>query len=904
LLQERVTERRWTSELDQIKLRKPDSSILKAFLDAVAADMTLTATVRSMAGKAASGANDKDFLRGRRELIGRLRGKLAAAGVKAVASSCLIIVDEFQKFSQLLRAPREGATMAQQLADRLFRYGEAGRRVLLLSATPYRLPGTRSDGDEKPYDSFVDLIAFMAGETVAESLDHALADFAAGLQSSQPDPALIEAARGKAQSILSNVMTRTERVSWTRDADSMVSEQFEPLAVEVDDFKGGITARLAARLIKAQDPVEYWKSAPFFLDFMREYQFRKLAMATQGKERSTLARLARGTLLLDQAALRRHQESPIPNARLRFLIDDALPAGAERLLWVPPSLPYLEPAGPFAGADADLKRLVFSEWRLAPDAIAAMTSYEAERRLSVSASAQAAKKRKRGAKPRDAHRAHADFAKHGELLRLTRSDRQKSRSDHHPAALALLVPSQRLATLGDPLAFALEHGEPVAPTEALDKISRSVAKCLKSLPKGATKGRIDERWYWAAPLLLDGPGSIAWLRTHDPLGQRMERGARAIDQGLELNLVPGMLAILAHPTELGARPRDLVKVLAALAIAGPAVCALRAISRNFATAELPSAARQSAFHVARGFQTLFNQSDATLAVQSHRRKGVYWRQVLGYALDGNIQALLDEQLHLSAEALSLYEGTTAAKMGKAAVELFGALTLRRAVVEVSGLERRRGRSKNVESVSLRCRHALRFAEIKEPEGGVSRLDAVRSAFNSPFRPFVLASTTVGQEGLDFHPWCHAVVHWNLPQTPVELEQREGRVHRYKGHAVRLNVADEIGLSGLRGSDLDADQDPWRRMFALAAEREPDNELAPSWLFEGSGKPRRIRRIVPLLELSREAEYWPRLRARLGIYRLVMGLPRQEDLLSALEGRVTAAQARAWAIDLRPPASIN
>ena len=35
----------------------------------------------------------------------------------------------------------------------------------------------------------------------------------------------------------------------------------------------------------------------------------------------------------------------------------------------------------------------------------------------------------------------------------------------------------------------------------------------------------------------------------------------------------------------------------------------------------------------------------------------------------------------------------------------------------------------------------------------------------PYWPFVLVSTSVGQEGLDFHPYCHVVVHWNLPKQP-------------------------------------------------------------------------------------------------------------------------------------------
>ena len=75
---------------------------------------------------------------------------------------------------------------------------------------------------------------------------------------------------------------------------------------------------------------------------------------------------------------------------------------------------------------------------------------------------------------------------------------------------------------------------------------------------------------------------------------------------------------------------------------------------------------------------------------------------------------------------------------------------------------------------------------------VTREDQLRQVFNSPFWPFVLASTSVGQEGLDFHTYSHAIVHWNLPGNPVDLEQREGRVHRYKGHAVRKNVATDFG----------------------------------------------------------------------------------------------------------------
>ena len=90
---------------------------------------------------------------------------------------------------------------------------------------------------------------------------------------------------------------------------------------------------------------------------------------------------------------------------------------------------------------------------------------------------------------------------------------------------------------------------------------------------------------------------------------------------------------------------------------------------------------------------------------------------------------------------------------------------------------------------MRANFALRFGDDRtETDQTLKRGAAVRTSFNSPFRPFVLATTSVGQEGLDFHVYCHAVMHWNLPRNPVDLEQREGRVHRYKNHAVRHNLA--------------------------------------------------------------------------------------------------------------------
>lgn len=889
LLRERAGEASWGRHVDELSSIRPDPGIADAFVEAVLSDEALVEDIRRLSGLAIADAVPPAFRRDRTRVIGRLRALLAEAGVEAVAPICLVIVDEFQRYADLLTPAGPGASLAQRLAMRLMRTGDAGRRVLLLSATPYRMPGAAVGA--QTYDNFVDLIRFLAGDRQAEALEEALAEFAAALRSPDRSAARVTAARDRATEILTRVMSRTERVSWTQGGASMVEEVVSRLEVEPGDLEGAVAARRVARRVKSHDPTEYWKSAPYFLDFMRDYQFRRSVMATPPSERRKFKEDIT-PLLMDQGVLRKLQPAPIPNARMRALIAEALPPGVENLLWTPPSLPYLSPAGVFTTAAPDLKRLVFSEWRLAPDAISALVSYEVERRL---AERWRPKRRKRaGAGRKEATRAHADFAKPGELLRLHRSGRD-GQTDAHPAALALLIPSATLAALGDPLALALDAGGAVPSARAEGVVRKRIAEALKTVSAlGRSDGHPDERWYWAAPLLLDGADAKTWLNQRHPLG--------VWDDGRDHGPDPtkAMRLVLAHPERLGPRPKDLVKVLAQLALAGPGVCALRALSRTFPVANLPNETRSAAFRIARGMQTLFNQNDATVVVQlAYPRIPTYWLQALAYARDGNLQALLDEHLHLLSDALSLDKKGSGEQIRKAAEAVHGALTLRRATVQVSGLERRRGRG--VSSVGLRCRHALRFAEIKDPDGGVSRLDAVRGAFNSPFRPFVLASTTVGQEGLDFHPWCHAVVHWNLPRSPVELEQREGRVHRYKGQAVRLNVASAFGLDALAARGLEEQVDPWRRLFQLAAAAEPDNELAPSWVFEGGETPRRVKRIVPLLAFSREAEAWPHLTRRLGLYRLVMGLPRHQDLLAAIEEKVSPQEARDWAIDLRPKA---
>ena len=91
-----------------------------------------------------------------------------------------------------------------------------------------------------------------------------------------------------------------------------------------------------------------------------------------------------------------------------------------------------------------------------------------------------------------------------------------------------------------------------------------------------------------------------------------------------------------------------------------------------------------------------------------------------------------------------------------------------------------------------CAAANRFAvglfSETESDDSTRRMANIRTAFNSPFLPFVFTSTSIGTEGVDLHWYARSVVHWSVPRRPIDLEQREGRVLRFRCHAFRLNAA--------------------------------------------------------------------------------------------------------------------
>jgi hypothetical protein len=460
--------------------------------------------------------------------------------------------------------------------------------------------------------------------------------------------------------------------------------------------------------------------------------------------------------------------------------------------------------------------------------------------------------------------------------------------------VALLHPSPALAELGDPLEVARSIGEtlPWDRDAVRAEVRRRIALKLTTLPEGASDGPEDQRWYWAAPFLLDAAQDQV---THRQFLADMRTWGSADDED-------GATAFARHVRELqelnastlGRRPADLVEVVADLALAGPGVCALRALARVTGGRSVwsDSDLRWSAADVSWGLRSLFNRPEIMALVrQPEASVDTYWRAVLKHCLDGNLQSVLDEYSHVLVESEGLQEKSGVERARRLAEVMEDALTIRTSVAGVDELALGPG-SVRLEGHRARTHFAMRFGRAVSEDNATQREATVRTAFNSPFWPFVLASTSVGQEGLDFHTYSHAVVHWNLPGNPVDLEQREGRVHRYKGHAVRRNVAQGFSHAAFHASV----DDPWFAMFLAASETRPlhETEIFPYWVCTVDGGAK-IERYVPATPLSRESARYARLKRTVGAYRSVIGQPRQEDLLRYVGG----ADASWMTVDLSP-----
>lgn len=857
----------------------------------------------------------------RNRLIGQLREALAMTGAHLLHPD-VVVLDEFQRFREILHSAPGDRDYAAEVAHHLFDYHHADfdrrTRVLLLSATPYVMHTTRAEetaGSDDHYADFLATFRFLAHGLPDVDVEKETADLRADLSGMRL--ALLDAARDGVEPALQaadavsrrlrKVMVRTERLAATPDRDGMLVELDERLPVptpralgqymataEVARYVAGSGVTVDGRRISASDVVEFWKAAPYTLSYLGAHTY-KLALAlaelagpsVEAPDVDLLELLRHSPAVLPWDAMRHYEWVDPTHEGLRRLWSDFFDdAEAHRLLWLPPSLPYYRAGGLFETEAARrlTKRLVFSAWALVPTAIATLTSYECERRLHAAATAVGATTHDYDDERRNAQRIR--FA--GDNLNM--------------AHLALLIPSRALADLGDPYADAIAlRAAGVEPTlervegVVRDRVRAAVAPLVDGYPVGRGAGATS--WYSLAPLLLEADEPLV-----DRLPEVDEDSVTSLGRHVHELEELRTLARTGGPDSLPSVPEDLVEILTLRTLAGPPSVVLRALNRLFPTVTERSLLAAAAAG-AEVFRSLFNTPEAIQVIDAFDAPGDYWQKVLRYCAAGNLQAVVDEFFAVLFESRGYDRGEDREDAMWRLIEDFESVVGRPALYRPAAVT---GSDDDAEprwrQLRLRGRFALRFGNESSEEKAERRAEDIGLSFNSPFWPFVLASTSVGQEGLDFHQYSHAVTHWNLPPNPVDLEQREGRVHRYKGHAVRKNIARSVPFP------TDGSRPPWPQLFDAACEADAAgaSDMVPFWVYAPdslNGEGARIERRLPLMPFTREASIVGTLRSSVAHYRLAFGQPRQEELVATLT-EVTDPELRAALatvrVDLAPP----
>ena len=807
----------------------------------------------------------------------------------------LVIMDEFQRFRNLVSGDEDSD--AGMLARR-FLHG--GTYVLLLSATPFRLYTTAGEDDDEGFgDSaheFRQLVGFLTGddEDLKASFEEVWAEYGHALVSATlGDAAAVVACKGEKDAVEGSMlgfMARTERASTHEAANLMqASASPRPLQVTEDDIEAyfamsdiGAAAGARSGLLSP----DYAKSCPFPLSYMRSYEFTRQLDAGAKEDWSQVDKVARKEwrhLWINRDRMASYKPLDVPHARyqrLRYdLLDDT---ETERLLWVPPSMPYYapNPSSPYARSAGFTKTLVFSSWAMVPPAVATLLSYEAEQRNVASLA--------RRGKDYRYFREGDDEEADSHLTPRSRLHLAGSRPD----SFVLAYPSLYLAGMVD---FGRVRGNLPALNQVRSRVARQIradlceALGVRRLPSGTARSNL--AWYAYAELVLDerianAPGWAARLASDTNLSKDYPSAMSNMAR------YAGMLQTWDPRDHLAECPDDLVDVLADAAIGSPAVCALRAYAVD---GNLRGVGPALPFEFAYAFITKMNSPDATTCVAAVTERGTYadsasahWKHVLGYCCEGNFQAMLDEYFHM------VYDGSVERAHRAIVGERIGndktpSLHKVEGLYEADTYSLFKQRAVGVggrqaSKTRLRMNYAAAFMEVKGSDGkGETRRSEVRAAFDSPFRPFVLVSTSVGQEGLDFHQYCRRVVHWNLPSNPIDFEQREGRVNRYKNLAVRQTLARRYG------GEVEPGPDAWDRLFALADERENEggdpSGLVPYWGVRAGQDSVPIERLVYSYPFSRDGDLYDYLLHTMAGYRAVMGQPNQDELLGMLRRRV-------------------
>jgi hypothetical protein len=595
-----------------------------------------------------------------------------------------------------------------------------------------------------------------------------------------------------------------------------------------------------------------------------------------------------GNFLLKEKQLDRLEPLSIDNEKMNYLLNEFMPGEENgRFLWVEPSCRYYGDDFFETGKGKPRKVLIFSAWGFVPGYVAAVASYHNSVALYKTLQ-------------------KIDPARFKNVKALTNTNKILIAGKQFKPSM-VLYPSYFLSSIPLPL-----------PAPGIDRevyIQQCREKILEYLshyrergrvklstakePKGLLSTKLAQLDYiflddmlnspgadtiarWLIDAILPGDGDISKknnLQSHYDLSEVLR----------EIDSVP-----VIYPGE--------VDQLAAMMVGSPAVC----LARSLLKGEL----RELLAYTGNGnpllseeygdlfYKTLkrFFQNREHNIIASYNDRGSYMKsgsfidRIVDYCVRAHFAAVSDEYVFMLRQEVG--QLSTRERLQHCIEGISGVLGLH------SGRSRLRmyqpsrdGKSVTVKNRNMPGDVALPFVENIQYDDGTGvdqplRTTTIRKTFNSPFYPFILASTSTGQEGLDFHYYCMDIMHWNLPGNPVDLEQREGRINRYNGLLVRRNIARWVMERGnmLREyHDVFQDRNTWDILFHIVDEKYNGVErynrgLFPHWLFMPEGG-EKLRRHVPIQTMSQDKLRFNRLVEFLAYYRLALGQARQDDFIN-------------------------
>lgn len=796
-----------------------------------------------------------------------VRNAMAAAVLRALKPD-LVIFDEFQRFRELMsgsnrelsKDPRVRGTQ-KNIIDILLARNEPAR-LLMLSATPYEAlaAGIRARHRHEDGDSdFFEIVRFLFehGEHGAGQFQQVRDLFGIvedELRRNSPDSAAALEARQKLTDLLLKVMCRTERPRQKRQGlvvdasplsigDLRVFEDLAtPMSKRVQSWAVPLWASVPAPIQTLGSKYQCWKDTSFI------------------GSQPVLPRRQ-----VDKGSVPRSW----PHPKLRGLLA-ALPASSLALPWLQPSLPWWTLKRPWSSSNTgqiDGKMLVFSRFAATPAAVSGLVSYDVEARMLGSAG----EKRKR-------------------YEAVAKASHFKVTADA-PAIFTLFFASSFLAS-ADPL----RGGVPGTVAAAKREVRQQLRDRLKVVICKSVKRKLMKPHVLLISLeMREGSwksGRDAWIRALTIGGSVSRQAANAALSEWEAKANPGFDVLAESEFDL----------LVSLALDSPGVVVDRALRRHWTQAKsdrqegsrgtTPRETVQAL--LLSGFRKYFDKpwfasslGRASLRVETRTRTRSkdYPSALRAAVVAGNLESVLDEHFWMM--------GRSGKPWDEGLKELTDALNVS------GGRALFRERGKSTRRFDLRCHVAMPLHPGKIESSQLSgerpaRPDQVRHAFNSPFWPYIVSTTSVGQEGLDFHLWCRTVCHWDPARGPVELEQREGRVERFVGLAIRRALATHEDRPELLRS-----ASPWALVSEWAETIEDAaTQLQPWWCLAEAETVQCY--FAPAG--SREHQQRELLERARALYRLVLGATNPAPLLEELEAdfTVTPERAASASLNLVPP----